>query len=696
MQEKIGKVVLDYSRYTGQDFYSDGDIEQELLETVKNCSEEEYMKIIKEKNSWPFLYHLSYLRENIVDWVPMGKDLKVLEVGSGCGAITGALARKAGAVTCVELSRQRSLINAYRHQNCDNVTIHVGNFKDIEQDLDTDYDFICLIGVFEYAKSYIGGNTPYEDFLKILMKHLAPGGRILIAIENRLGLKYFAGCREDHVGSFFDGIENYKSDAGVRTFTRTGLERIFGRCGLDKYCFYYPYPDYKFPTAVYSDEYLPGKGDLTLNLRNFDRDRMLLFDETPAFNGIVEDDLFSVFSNSFMVVLGDGFDVKFTKYSNDRAEKYRIKTEISKCTLPDGSEEMQVRKYPMSKAAVAHISDMASAYVKLCERYRESGLEINRCTLEEKEDSTCAKFEYAEGVPLSELMNRCLQADDMEGFYALFRKYVQKSSFGQEHPVTDYDMIFPNIYVKGEKWTVLDYEWTFDRKADAKLLAYRALYYFAKESEYCSKIDKEKILRELGISGEEAGKLPEEEQEFQDLVAEGHCSLEQMRVALGNQMWQPQKSLESYPNATDVHQVQIYEDYGQGYSEEHSYFVRDAYRSERNAEFSVKVGRDVTMLRIDPSLCSCIVKIRKLTFNGSNILYNRRKQFIVNGTILKPEKDDPGISIVFDTDDPNINISLEKYEKREENILCAEFEMIRIPDYIAKDMQVGAKRYIRR
>ena len=51
---------------------------------------------------------------------------------------------------------------------------------------------------------------------------------------------------------------------------------------------------------------------------------------------------------------------------------------------------------------------------------------------------------------------------------------------------------------------------------------------------------------------------------------------------------------------------------------------------------------------------------------------------------------------LFDTDDPNINISLEKYEKREENILCAEFEMIRIPDYIAKDMQVGAKRYIRR
>ena len=189
MQEKIGKVTLDYSRYSGQDFYSDGEIEDELLETVKNHTPEEYNRIIREKNNWPFLYHLSFLRENIVEWVPMEKKAKVLEVGSGCGAITGVLSRKAGEVTCVDLSKKRSLINAYRHRECGNVTIHVGNFKDIEQDLDTDYDYICLIGVFEYAQSYIGGNTPFEDFLKILKKHLSPKGRMLIAIENKLGLK---------------------------------------------------------------------------------------------------------------------------------------------------------------------------------------------------------------------------------------------------------------------------------------------------------------------------------------------------------------------------------------------------------------------------------------------------------------------------------------------------------------------------
>lgn len=687
MQEKIGKVTLDYSRYPGQDFYSDGAIEDELLETVKHHEESEFVGIIKERNSWPFLYHLSYLRENIVDWVPMDKDAKVLEVGSGCGAITGALARKAGTVTCVDLSKKRSLINAYRHKDYDNVTIHVGNFKDIEQDLDTDYDYICLIGVFEYAQSYIGGNTPFEDFLKILMKHLSPKGRMLIAIENKLGLKYFAGCREDHVGTFFDGIENYKYDAGVRTFSRTGLERIFKNCGVEQYHFYYPYPDYKFMSAVYSDEYLPKKGELTTNHRNFDKDRMLLFDENLAFNGIVEDELFSVFSNSYMVVLGDLLDVKFTKYSNDRAEKYRIKTEIR--------SGKQVRKYPAHEKAVSHIKALPEHYGKLTERYQGSGLEMNRCTLEETEQGLCAAVEYVEGTPLSDLMNLCLQRDDMDGFYKLFEEYVQKSCYGEEIPVTNQDMIFANVFVNGDKWTVLDYEWTFDKKEDSRLLAFRAMYYFAKESEYCSKIDMDKIRLDLGISKEEAEGFWEREQEFQNLVAEEHCSLEEMRSRLGNNMWEPQKTLESYPDSSNVNRVQIYQDYGQGYSEEDSYYVNGAYITEKDIVLDIKVESDATMLRVDPSMCSCMVKIKKMTFNGKEVPFHKRKQFIINGTILKPVKGEEGISMVFSTDDPNINISLEKMPKEKENLLHAEMEMIRIPAHIAAAMENGAKKYIR-
>ena len=105
------------------------------------------------------------------------------------------------------MSLKRSKINASRNKECGNLSIKVGNFTDIEPDLDNDYDWIMLIGVFEYAISYIGSETPFEDFLKILKKHLKKDGRIVIAIENRLGLKYFAGCKEDHTCEFFDGID---------------------------------------------------------------------------------------------------------------------------------------------------------------------------------------------------------------------------------------------------------------------------------------------------------------------------------------------------------------------------------------------------------------------------------------------------------------------------------------------------------
>ena len=147
--EKIGNVVLDYTYYEGQDFYTDGEIEDEMLDIAMNNLPERFPEIIEERKSWPVFYHFSPLRSNIIDWLPFKKTDKILEIGAGCGAVTGALARRAGSVTCVDLSRKRSLVNAYRNRDMDNITIMVGNFKDIEPHLDEDYDYVLLMGFFE-------------------------------------------------------------------------------------------------------------------------------------------------------------------------------------------------------------------------------------------------------------------------------------------------------------------------------------------------------------------------------------------------------------------------------------------------------------------------------------------------------------------------------------------------------------------
>jgi SAM-dependent methyltransferase len=306
MKEKIGEVTLDYQYYGGQDLYSDGDIEDELLEAAIQNGDSDYNPVIAGTQSWTYLYHFSEIRQNVISWIPMSGQEDVLEIGSGCGAITGMLAQKAGSVTCIELSRKRSRINANRNRNCRNVTIRVGNFETIQEHLEQKFDLITLIGVFEYGQSYIQGEQPYEEFLRIVRKHLKPHGKLVIAIENKFGMKYWAGCKEDHFGTFFEGIEGYPQGEGVRTFSRPELEKMLQNTGFADWEFYYPYPDYKFPMKIYSDEYLPARGELKENFQNFDRSRMYLFDETKAFDTVTGSGLFPLFSNSYLILAENG------------------------------------------------------------------------------------------------------------------------------------------------------------------------------------------------------------------------------------------------------------------------------------------------------------------------------------------------------------------------------------------------------
>lgn len=682
MTEQVGKITLDYTYYPGEDFYCDGVIEQEILEIAKKYSPLEFPKIIEERKSWPILYHLSELRENIVDWLPMDKNMKVLEVGSGCGAITGALARNAGEVTCIDLSKQRSLINAYRHADCDNVTIHVGNFQDIEPVLPCDYDYVCLIGVFEYGQSYIGGETPFEDFYKIIKKHVKKGGKLVIAIENKFGLKYWAGCREDHLGTFFSSIEDYPEGGGVRTFSRKGLEDIFKKCGEKDYSFYYPYPDYKFMTTLFSDKRLPMVGELSDNLRNFDRDRMVLFDEKNAFDSLIKEGMFPFYSNSYMVVIGEKPELTYCRYSNDRSWETCIKTEIVE---EDGVKK--VRKHACSEFSADHIRHIAGSYERLKERYKGSKLSINKCKLYEG-TLPYVELEYVKGTTLAEIMDEYLKKDDFDGFHELFEEYVKRISYGEESRVADYDMIFANILVDGDKWTVIDYEWTVDSKVDTKEIAFRSLYCYLLENEKRNKCDMSRALDYLQIKPEDMPDYQALEVKFQKQVMGRRMSMPQIRELLGQGMFAPVKWMGKIEESAGKDRVQVYEDKGNGYSEETSYFVEEAYVGEHSLEVSLKVGGDVRHLRIDPAMDSCVCRIKEFTFNGEPIPFSNRKAVTINGRMA-------GNSMVFATTDPNINVHIENMNSKSENEIVLSMEVNRMDTAVCEDLENELKRKIR-
>ena len=115
----------------------------------------------------------------------------------------------------------------------------------------------------------------------------------------------------------------------------------------------------------------------------------------------------------------------------------------------------------------------------LKERYEGSGLSINDCIL--AEDGSYAEFPYEKGVTLEELLDRCLDRDDMDGFHRLFEKYYELISYGEDKAVTDYDLIFANILVDDDRWTVIDYEWTVEKRISPAEVAFRAVYCYVLE-----------------------------------------------------------------------------------------------------------------------------------------------------------------------------------------------------------------------
>jgi len=203
-------------------------------------------------------------------------------------------------VTAVELSPRRAKIIAARYPDRKNLTVIAGKVEDIP--LEGGYDHITLIGVLEYAGRYRRSSNPHLDLLKRAASLLLPDGTLILALENKLGLKYWAGAPEDHSGKLFQGLEGYPEEDGYRTFGKEELTRLLDSAGFHDLDFYYPYPDYKMPDRLYSDRALPLRGEMGKAPPSYDQERFVLFDEGLACDSILSNDAFPLMANSFLVI----------------------------------------------------------------------------------------------------------------------------------------------------------------------------------------------------------------------------------------------------------------------------------------------------------------------------------------------------------------------------------------------------------
>ena len=232
----------------------------------------------------------------------------------------------------------------------------------------------------------------------------------------------------------------------------------------------------------------------------------------------------------------------FTKYSNERARAFRIRTDI--CESEDGSRF--VRKRACDPEGEAHVSRMGEWYKKLEAVYRDTPISMNRIT----ESSDGAVFEYLEGQTLEEQLDLRLARGDADGAAEQLLRYVELvrscgqsetfavtdafcAVFGEPElpdgllcaPVTDLDMIVGNAFVTEQGWTMMDYEWSFDFPIPVNYVIFRILHFYIYGSSARKALYPMNLYGRAGLERDEVRQYERMEERFQQYVLGAHTPL---------------------------------------------------------------------------------------------------------------------------------------------------------------------------
>lgn len=466
------------------------------------------------------------------------------------------------------------------------------------------WDYIVVSDAFAKVPAIFERKAPYKAFFEEIKKHLRPNGHLILAADNRYGLTYFAGSKEPLTGKYFEGLEGYGNSDGVCTFSKEAVFELAKEAGFSSVKTYYPYPNYRYMTALYTDEHLPSPGELNTNLCNFEEERAVLFNEAAVFDGLIKEGKFQEFSNSYL------FDITlekqeedekflFLKYSVERDEKYRIRTEIIKKS--DGTKV--VRKVPYTDAAKSHVEKIKHWEIVLNEQYKEAGVSVNKCTLTEKG----AEFEFLKGETLEDVLDGYLEKNDYTGFVSEIQKYVEKLEQLMKGRVANLDLIFSNIILVDGKWNVIDYEWTFEAEVPLKFIVHRAIVLYCEQRKQYS-LQSADICRMIGIREEEQKRFLEWEHELQLHLLGDTKTMAALQHEYAGKVIDMKKILYRAHQS----EMKIYQDFGQGFSEENSYILEveeDFYGRRR---FALNLPQGVTAIRLDPCEEPCQVTVNRM------------------------------------------------------------------------------------
>ena len=191
-----------------------GEVSLDAMEQLNRSAEQSHWLLaardqFKSVNPGMFEYISDLNRASWIPLLPIKPDSTVLDVGSGLGGLTHALALHFRKVVSIEPVKERIRFTRTRlaQEDLKNVDL-IQTSLDAIPFFDKTFDLIVLNGILEWVGEWRRGASPRMEqieVLKALRGLLKPNGLILIGIENRIGFESFLG-RLDHPGVRFTSL----------------------------------------------------------------------------------------------------------------------------------------------------------------------------------------------------------------------------------------------------------------------------------------------------------------------------------------------------------------------------------------------------------------------------------------------------------------------------------------------------------
>ena len=268
--------------------------EERLLRIAENAFPKEASLLFLQKQDWDVIKAFHPQRENAVGWLPIRKTDRVLEIGAGCGAMTGKLCRMAAEVTALTFSETLAKALRIRHGDKENLTVISKGLSAFLSARKEGYDWVI---VSDERKLF----TEKPD-MALLRKALVPGGKLMVGFYNPYGLMFLSGCADPESGRLFGGLEGSAAQESKAVISLRAVKEALEDSGFGRIQTYYPFPTHLMPNRIFSDDFLPTPGELKNDTYSFQYPRIRLFDEQKAWDRILSDGAFSQFSNSYFLI----------------------------------------------------------------------------------------------------------------------------------------------------------------------------------------------------------------------------------------------------------------------------------------------------------------------------------------------------------------------------------------------------------